>query len=370
MDNEPKSTILIVDDNHNNLSVLYEHLTESGYRAITAENGMEAIKKAKRIKPDLILLDILMPDMDGFTTCEKLKSEEETEKCPIIFLSALSETLDKVKGFSVGAVDYITKPFQKLEVIARIETHLTIQKQKKIIERQNQELNELNENKNKFFSIIAHDLRSPIGGLLSVSKLLLNYSQNKNNIPYDIVESLFQSTENAYKLLENLLQWSRVQMNRIECIPVSFHLSKMVEALVNNLNNIAYRKDIKIKYNINPEIKVFADFSMTETIIRNLLTNSIKFTPIGGLIEIQANTDKQFVDISVIDNGVGIKESELDRLFKINVKYSRNGTLGESGTGLGLIICKELVEKNKGKISVKSSKGIGSTFTVSLPFSE
>ncbi|MCB1190920.1 MAG: hybrid sensor histidine kinase/response regulator [Leptospiraceae bacterium] len=308
-----------------------------------------------------------MPDLDGFETCELFKKDDETKDCPVIFLSALSETIDKIKGFSVGAVDYITKPFQKDEVIARVNTHLTIQKQKIIIERQNHELNELNDNKNKFFSIIAHDLRSPIGGLLSVSKLLLNYSKNQHNIPYDIIESLFQSTENAYKLLENLLQWSRVQMNRIECIPITFYLNKVVEAVINNLSGIAYRKDITIKQTIDPNVQIFADYSMVETVIRNLVSNSIKFTQIGGQIEISSVSKKNMQEISITDNGIGIKQTDLDKLFKINVKYSKSGTIGETGTGLGLIICKELIEKNNGKIWVESNPGKGSTFKFVLP---
>ncbi|MBD3306697.1 response regulator, partial [candidate division KSB3 bacterium] len=199
------STILLVDDNADNLNVLLDYLDSAGFRVLVAQNGYNAIQQLQYVLPDLILLDIRMPGIDGFETCRRLKTDERTKEIPVIFLTALSDIVDKINGFEAGGVDYITKPFQHEEVFARVNAHLTIVKQR-------QQLQALNAKKDKFFSILAHDLRSPYLAFLDFIRLFTEHidRQSREEIK-KIAYSARDTAENLYALLENLLTWSRFQ---------------------------------------------------------------------------------------------------------------------------------------------------------------
>lgn len=381
--------ILIVDDTPNNLTILTQMLTDQGYQVRPAISGPLALKATSIELPDLILLDIIMPEMDGYEVCRQLKANAATHDIPVIFISALDETLDKVKAFEAGGVDYITKPFQAEEVLARVKTHLTLRNLQKTLQDKNsrlqqeitehkqtaaalreseQQLRELNASKDKFFSIIAHDLKGPLGSLKGLSQFaeqhLAGSSPDKLK---EIVALQRTTTENVLKLLENLLTWSRIQRGMLEYRPQQIQIEEIIERNINLFTANAKQKQLLLTSSLQGNMLAYADCNMVDTVVRNLISNALKFTHEGGTIEVSVRQVEQYLEVSVSDTGIGIDQVHLPKLFKIETKYKRLGTARERGTGLGLILCKELVETNAGKIWVESEPGKGTTFCFTLP---
>jgi two-component system sensor histidine kinase/response regulator len=353
--------ILIVDDIPANLKVLGGILKEEGYKIRPVLNGELALQVAEKEKPDLILLDIMMPGMDGYEVCRRLKQNPGLKDIPVIFISALNDTNDLVKAFESGGVDYITKPFQAAEVSIRVDTHLKIC-------RQNNELRELNATKDKFFSIIAHDLRGPISNMLSISEVISERGQVDEDTLYSFLEMQKELSKETIQLLENLLIWARSNTNRIEYEPEDLNLNSLIKECIEAANIQAMNKHILISDNTPDQCQIFADENMIRLIVRNLLSNAIKFTPHGGQINISSNiAPDQSTVISVKDTGIGIPPDMLKNLFRVDVSSKRHGTDGEATNGLGLMLCKEFVEKHGGKIWVESEEGKGSVFNFSIP---
>ncbi len=357
----PEFTVLVVDDNPDNLNVLIECLNMANLKTLVALDGESALRQIPHAPPDLILLDVMMPGIDGFETCRRLKADPVTKDIPVIFLTALTETTDKIKGFAVGGSDYITKPVQHEEVLARVHTHLTLRKQQ-------QQLSELNASKDKFFSIIAHDLKNPLVVFRSYIDLLMNNldDYSKEEIK-ELTGSLEKTFENFQALLENLLTWSRLQQGVIDYFPQQVDLSIFAERTCSLLSPQAEQKNVGLRSHIEKPTVVYADMNMIDTVFRNLVTNALKFTHAGGSVTLSAVQDEQTVTVSVADTGVGIQEPHRSRLFRIDSRHQKPGTAGEKGTGLGLILCKEFIEKNDGVIWVESDVGKGTTFRFTLP---
>ena len=366
--------ILIVDDVPANLKILANLLEHEGYAVRPVLSGAHALESAEKEKPDLILLDIMMPDMDGFEVCRLIKENQNLNDVPIIFISALNSTKDIVRALTTGGVDYITKPFRAEEVKARAATHLKLSRQRNEIEKQKIELQKLNATKDKFFSIIAHDLRGPFSGFLGLTEIMVEgLSDMTMDEIQEIAEGMKNSATNLSRLLENLLQWAQVQRGLIPFNPKSVALLTIVNDSLEILYEAAINKGIDINCDISDNIKVFADSILVQTVIRNLVSNSIKFTNKGGKISISAKVaDDNSVEIAIKDTGIGMSNTILENLFRLDAQTGRKGTQGEPTTGLGLMLCKEFVEKHGGKLWVESdSEGksgvIGSTFYFNIP---
>ena len=353
--------ILIVDDIFENLKVIGSILMIKKYNIIPASNGNMAIEIATSELPDLILLDIQMPEMDGFEVCRKLKENPKTKNIPIIFLTAKTETENIVYGFEIGGDDYITKPFEPKEMLERVNTHLQLRQSIK-------ELIELNATKDKFFSIITHDLKGPFNAIMKVANSLnKSIKEKKYDKMQETSQVLTDATKDAFDLLENLLNWSRSQTGRIECKQENVLLSDMIISSMRSLKSIALSKNINIRNKIPENFEVFADKNLLNTILRNLISNAIKYTKPGGSVNIKALVKDNKQEIIIEDTGLGMSEEVIDRLFTIHLKSSTPGTENEKGTGLGLILCKEFTEMMAGNIQAKSKIGEGSKFIVSLP---
>ncbi len=356
-----RQRVLIVDDVTKNIQLVANFLKQAGYEINYAVDGKSAINHISKEKFDLILLDIMMPEMDGFEVCHKLKSNEETRDIPVIFLTAKTDIESITKAFKVGGVDYVTKPFNKAELLARVKTHLDLQLQKR-------NLKELNATKDKFFSIIAHDLKSPLNQLLGLSEILkkeIEMDQEKDISR--LVNLMNISAKSGRMLLENLLEWSRSQTGSIKYFPEDLDIVHITNEIIELQENNAIQKNISIQSKIKNGTTVFADRNMIKTILRNLISNGIKFSKRGGNISLQTKKENGFVTYSVIDNGIGIKAGDIKKLFRIDINPNEIGNSEEKGTGLGLILCKEFVEINGGKIWVESNYGKGSAFNFSLP---
>jgi two-component system, sensor histidine kinase and response regulator len=356
-----KNIILVVDDTEQNLSVLGNILMETGYEVIPASSGKEAFESISEMLPDLILLDIMMPEMDGYEVCKILKSDEITKEIPVIFLTAKIETEDVIKAFNLGAVDYVTKPFRKEELLARVKTHLELRRSLKAEQ-------DLVKMKDKLFSIIGHDLRGPIGTFMMMLETVTD-EENKYTVE-KIMEYLHKMKDVAksiYQLLDNLLCWARSQRKLVEYHPFDLFLHNIVEQCCKVLNESATKKSITLYNEISPGTVVFCDENTITTVIRNLISNSLKFTTEGGNITIKENKNVKFVEVAVKDSGVGMSGDSLKKLFRQDQIFTKFGTNGEKGTGLGLLLCKDFVEGNGGNIRVESEIGKGTTFYFTLP---
>ncbi|MFP4425727.1 MAG: response regulator [Spirochaetaceae bacterium] len=357
------ASILVVDDNPANLGVLYQFLSRSGYRVLASQDGESALEMAEREQPDLILMDVMLPGEDGFAVCRRLQEKPKTENIPVIFVTALTQVEDKLAGFEAGGVDYITKPFQREEVLARIGAHLTIKKQA-------EELTRANASKDRFFSILAHDLRGPFGGLLNATELLATSAEAMTPSQIrDMAHSVHGSARQTYELLEKLLEWSRLQNNTIRPEPSEFDLALAVRETAEIYETSLAEKSITLQLDLR-ETEIRADRYMFETTIRNLLNNAIKFTPDGGTIRVESDLVDGRARVGVIDTGMGMDEETVEHLFDVGRSSRREGSRGETGSGLGLLLVSEYVEKNQGTIEVRSEEGKGSSFLFTVPLSE
>lgn len=361
-----KQPILVVDDNPQNLQLLGSLLTQAGYSPAMTQSGIKALEFLQKKTPQLILLDIMMPEMDGFEVCECIKQDPAAKDIPIIFLTAKVDSDSVIKGFDLGGVDYVTKPFNEKELLKRINTHLELKSARDTIAKQNEELRNTNMTKDKFFSIIAHDLRKPFQSLIGLTELMLEeLTQTSSDKKY--LQYIHDVSQRTFELLQNLLQWSQSQTGKITIQPEKIAVKPMVDSNVALLYASALEKEITINSDIDGVINITVDKNMITTVIRNILSNAIKFTGSQGKIMISASHNDQFVTITIADNGVGIKDKDIAKLFRIDVQHTTLGTQKETGTGLGLLLCKEFVEKNNGHIHVVSEVGKGTQFHIELP---
>lgn len=380
--NFPEATILLVDDDQTNLDILSEYLEKYGFTTMMASSGTKAIELSRQMKPDLIMLDVMMPSMDGFATCMHLKAQDETKDIPVVFMTGLSEQEEKLKGFEVGGVDYIVKPFRLKEVIARVHAHATIRQQQKqlqeqniqlqeqnaLIEEQRKQLQALNVRKDKFLSIISRDLQHPFAGIfLATERIQKNIELQHYDEIKQLSEQLQTAVENYQALLENLMKWGQIQQGILEYHPQPVDLHLIIIKHLALFSPKAAQKQIALKSSIQERIMAFADVNMLDTVFQNLLSNALKFTEGGGSIEVVARCDESEIIVSVSDTGLGISEEDLRKVFRIDAKYQRVGTMEETGTGLGLILCQEFIKQHKGRIWLESEVKKGSTVTFTLP---
>ncbi len=363
------SNILIVDDVPANLQILCSILEREGYKVRPVTSGKLALQVVEKMKPDLILLDIMMQGMDGFEVCRKLKENPDLAEIPVVFISALNDTSDIVKALNSGGVDYITKPFHAEEVIARVKTHLQLYLQKKELHEQRVVLQRLNSEKDMFLSIVAHDLRSPFNGFLGLTQILASDLADLSREEIKpIALALNNSANKVFKLLEDILEWVKMGKGSIPFDPQPEQMSSIIDACLFVVLDHARNKQIEISVDIPDGLLVIGDRNMLQAVIRNLLSNAIKFTPKGGKISLKATTSvNKMVEISIQDSGIGMSSLLMDGIFSLDRNTSRKGTAGEYGSGFGLIIVKEFIEKQGSELFVESVEGEGTIFRFSLP---
>ena len=363
--------ILIVDDVVSNVLLLKILLTNEKFQVCTANNGTTCIEMARKEHPDLILLDVMMPDMNGFDTATVLKKEEGTKDIPIIFLTALNTPQDLVHGFQVGASDFLTKPFNKEELVMRVTQQISLVAAKRIIEKQNAELRATLTNRDKMYSVIAHDLRSPMASIRMVLNLVVASATPETVGPelYTLLDQANRESEEVHDLLDNLLKWTKSQTGRLSVVKQDLDLNDIIPGVVEIFEAIAYTKRIKLDLQkTDSPLMVNADNDMLKTVVRNFLSNAIKFSPEDSSIEIIMATEGEMAKVSVRDHGVGIAADRLENIFhKGETTY---GTGGEEGSGLGLQLCQDFARKNGGDCTVESVEGQGSTFSVFIPLKQ
>ncbi len=363
--------VLIVDDVVSNVLLLKILLANEKFQVCTASNGKDCIEISRKEHPDLILLDVMMPDLNGFDTAVILKKGEDTKDIPIIFLTALNTPQDLVHGFQVGASDFLTKPFNKEELVMRVTQQISLVAAKRIIEQQNQELRATLNNRDKMYSVIAHDLRSPMASIRMVLNLVVASAspETVGEEVYNLLDQANRESEEVHDLLDNLLKWTKSQTGRLNVVKQELELNDIIPGVVEIFDTIAATKHIKLELKSESDsLKVEADNDMLKTVVRNFLSNAIKFSPADSTIEITMTKENEFAKVSVRDHGVGIASDRLDSIFhKGETTY---GTGGEEGSGLGLQLCQDFARKNGGDCTVESVEGQGSTFSVLIPLKQ
>ncbi len=358
---EPAPLILIVDDTLQNIQVLGRILREANYRIAVATNGEEGIKAAVQEKPDLILLDVMMPVLDGFAAAAQLKTQKSTRDIPIIFLTAKVEPEDLIQGFDLGAVDYVTKPFHPKELLIRVRTHLELCQSRKIIQEQSQ-------NQKELLHILCHDLANSFSGfrgMLLITEDLETFLELK--------PSLLQAAQNSLDIINLVRKIRAIEENKISIELSSYNLSQLVDTSVQMLKPRWQEKQISFSIQIPTDLKVqVEEVSFVNSVLNNLLTNSIKFSYAGSQVDIKAETQEGRVWMEIQDRGIGMSPQLCQDIFDLSKVTHRPGTEGEDGVGFGMPLIKKFVTLYQGEIEASSKDEAnypqerGTTFTLIL----
>lgn len=367
--NPSEYKILIVEDVMSNVLLLKVLLTNEKFAIATASNGRQALEQVEKENPDLVLLDVMMPDMSGFEVAQHLKSNPNTADIPIIFLTALNSTADIVKGFQVGANDFISKPFNKEELIIRVTHQISLVAAKRLILSKTEELQRTIAGRDKLYSVIAHDLRSPMGSIKMVlNMLILNLPSEKIGAEmYELLTMANQTTEDVFSLLDNLLKWTKSQIGKLNVVYQDVDLVEVTDGVIEIFSMVASLKKIRIREMKPEKMMVNADIDMLKTVVRNLLSNAIKFSKENSEVLVKMEEVDGMAVVSVQDYGCGISEEGQKKLLHTDTHFSTFGTNNEEGSGLGLLLCKDFVVKNGGKLWFTSKEGEGSIFSFSIP---
>ncbi|MBF0422538.1 MAG: hybrid sensor histidine kinase/response regulator [Magnetococcales bacterium] len=351
--------ILVVDDEKTNIDVLVGLLNDD-YKVFVAKNGHQALKRVQsEPTPDLILLDIVMPDLDGFEVCRQLKANPETKDIPIIFITGMNQIADETHGLELGAVDFIRKPFFPNVVLARIRTHLELLQQR-------QRLMELNQLKNKFLGMAAHDLRNPLNSICGLADILLNLKLTEEE-QRKFIQTIHNVSQQMSTLVDDLLDVSVIESGQFNIKLRPGNLAELVQSRIDLFRFAAEQKNITLQRHFLPTRTTAFDPERLAQVVDNLLANAVKFSNSGTIITIATGEDAGMVWFSVADQGPGISEEDRSRLFGAFQKLTARPTGKEKSTGLGLSIVKKIVDAHQGKIVVTSAIGQGSIFTVHVP---
>lgn len=382
MEKATKEVILIVDDLPNNLAVLQDYLIESGFEVLAALDGESAIQQAEYAQPDLILLDVLMPKMTGFETCQHLKANQTTQNIPVIFLTSLSDTEDKVKGFDVGAVDYLTKPIKKQELIARVKTHLSLRNLQKQLQQQNQLLQEeinirlqveedlkqrtaqleaVNKELDAFGHSVAHDLRSSITSIKGFNYFLeKEYTKLLSETGQYYTRRIREATMQMEQLIEGLMLLSQVKGSKMSFEDIN--LSEIANEIIAQLQQA--HSERKVEFICSQNIFTYGDVRLLRILLENLLGNSWKYTARNPEARIEFGTtqnNQQSQEIFFVrDNGVGFNMAYASKLFNAFQRLHHRSDF--PGSGIGLATVKRIIDRHNGNIWVEATENKGATF--------
>ncbi|NMF58854.1 response regulator [Pseudanabaena yagii] len=410
-----KALVLVVDDEQTNLNVITEILRDEGYDIAIANNGERALTLLSREIPDLILLDVYMPKLDGFQVCSRIKNDDRTSQIPVIFMTASTDVDSKIRGFELGAIDYITKPFNERELVRRIKTHLQVRElsrnlEQEVIKQQNiaaqleqklidlqqadEQIRQQNEKltlvnlqltqvtrlKDSFLANMSHEFRTPLNSILGMAEGLKNGALGTiNKQQMQALDTIDKSGYHLLELINNILDISKIESGELKLNCQSTSIRKVCESSLNLVNLKILQKRLQIISMFPSHLPdIHLDEVRIKQVLVHLLHNAIKFTPSGGSITIEITqftsdlSDQKslrdgFVRIAIIDTGIGISPENIQKLFQPFVQIDSNFNRKYEGTGLGLAFVKQVVELHGGNVSVASEIHKGSCFTIDLP---
>jgi two-component system sensor histidine kinase/response regulator len=351
-------------------------LKEKGYTVRPVPSGKLALQAVESIPPDLILLDINMPHMNGYDVCEHLKSHNNTRDIPVIFISALAETIDKVRAFGVGGVDYITKPFEFEEVQARVEAHLALRTLRLQLESNNRRLEEslarqrdLEQIKERLVEMIVHDLNNPLAAITAYSHFLLNRIPKGSEVA-EAVQDVTESALSMNRMVLNILDVMQLQERELQPRRSSVDLADLIESAVRTFQSTAQRAENKIEIKTQADVPpVSLDRDLMQRVLENLLENSLKYTPKGSSVVVEAGvTSDGEIAINTSDRGPGVPEDKRDQVFEVCARLERDQEADlRKSRGLGLAFCKMAVEAHGGRIWIDNNEPQGAVFCIRLP---
>ena len=365
--------ILVVDDTPANLQLLSGMLKASGYRVRVVPSGALALQSAAKRTPDLILLDVNMPEMDGYEVCRRVKNDPALAGVPIVFISALSEPLDKVKAFGSGGVDYITKPFQIEEVCARVRTHLenhqltlALEERARELERKHGALLRSEQLRDNLLHMLVHDMRTPLTGLLaSLQFLEEDAGAGLEEESRDDLKNAVIGARRIKLMIDDMLDITRMEAGQLGLERQRAAVGDLFDQALASLAGLTKGRHLRVSVPIGLEF--FGDVELLRRVIVNLLGNALKFTPNSGRIALTAVAGESGVRITVADDGPGVDPQYHDKIFEKFGQAEARAQRGVPSSGLGLAFCKLAVEAHGGHIGIDSEPGRGSTFWVELP---
>jgi two-component system sensor histidine kinase/response regulator len=357
--------ILAVDDDRTNLRILEKTVRTEGYTFLAVNSGEEALEIYPTYRPDLVLLDVMLPGMDGFESCRRLRAAYGDDCAPILFITTKSESNDVVQGFNAGGADYLPKPIRTAEALVRIRTHLEVRLYA-------DQLRKANEAKNKFLGMCAHDLRNPLASIRGLAEFLLEPSIGPLNTEQaGIVADIQSASQSMLTLVNELLDITAIEAGVLQLSPTPTCLLQLATSAVRMTAIEAARKGTRIE--IDPDsspIVLPLDAGRIRQVVDNLLSNAVKYSPPGSLVRVrveQRDTPARQAVFSVIDEGPGVPEAERGRLFQDYGRLSVRPTGGEKSTGLGLAICRNIIEAHRGRIEATNQPAGGCVFSFHLP---
>lgn len=362
----PVASILAVDDTVENLRILANLLGEQNYEVRAVTNGREALLAVEREAPDLILLDINMPDMDGYEVCRELKNREISKEIPVIFLTAMTDLADKVKAFEAGGVDYITKPFQFEEVLARVKAQVSLRKTQQELSESYRNLSELEQLRDNLVNMVVHDMRTPL--MVIQGRIYLLTIREEDSISDQVKEDLVSievATNVLKRMTDDLLDVSRLESGNMTLDRQACRIADITREVVDSISKIDSSRSLLTEMNDSTEI--VCDSDIIRRILENFVNNAIKYTPAESCIRIYESRNDNFIRISVQDEGKGIPPEARSRIFdKFATLQERNDRVFHSA-GLGLAFCKLAIEAHGGFIGVDPAEPQGSIFWIELP---
>lgn len=367
------ANILIVDDEPNNLKILHKLLVDNGYEVHATRESTSVIDAVLNTNPNLILMDINMPDMNGFEVCEILKSMPETADIPIIFISAHDDSKHIMTGFEVGGVDYITKPIQFYEVLARVNVHIKLcLREQQLKDMQAQErirFEKVTDMRSQFIQAATHDLKNPLFNIMGYADLLQDL--NSESTPEQIAEfskQISNSSDRMKRLISNMLDLLHAESRHISLDLRMINFREFILEHLASQQLSAEEKSIELQFDTDePELQVALDMNLFSRVLDNLVSNAIKYSPENTSIFISLSRLPQAIALDIADQGYGMSQATIDNLFTPFFRAADMQKRGIEGTGLGLAVIKEIMNRHDGDIQVESELGKGSMFRVLLP---
>lgn len=362
------SRVMVVDDSPLARRQMHHYLQKAGYEVFEAKSGEEAIYLSNEVKPDLILMDVMMDGISGFEACERLRGNPEHADTPIIFLTGLSDRDEIVRGFSSGGVDYITKPFHPAEGMSRIQTHLRMCKLARFRKQHIDELENLNKTKDRLLQVASHDLRNPLSSICGLAEFLQEDNPDLKASHQESLDCIQQTARRMTHLVNDLLDLSALESGNLKLEQTTFDIAEQVNEICLLYKKKAEEKGIHLQIQSEVEFAhVYGDPKQLMRVVDNLIGNALKFTPQGGEVLILWDLGFGSTVLKIMDSGPGIVAEDRKQLFHDFGRTRNRPTGNEPSTGLGLSICKRLLDAHGGDIVHSNRPEGGSCFTVTLP---
>lgn len=364
--------ILVVDDVEENTYIVSTILKSAGYTAIVANSGKQAIQLAEQQHPDLMLLDINMPEMNGYEVCKYFKEQPTIAEIPVVFLTVHADAESITKAFDVGAVDYLTKPFKKAELLARVRVHIALRQALETLEHQNEKLQRLNDEKNEFLGIAAHDLKNPLSSIRGMAQMIVKRKQVElAEEELDEMSHQIETQSNfMFEIITNLLDVNKIENGKLTLQMMPVEILMLLDNVVNRYQLAASKKNITINFETDADSpQIYGDPTLTIQILDNIVSNAVKYSPADKRVWVRLKEDKvnKKVRVEVQDEGPGFSDEDKKKLFGKFARLSAKPTGGEHSTGLGLSIVKRLAEAMGANIWCESELGKGALFVIEFP---